>query len=41
VSAEAVTGVLLLAACGLITYVGHLGASLVYQQGAGVIMPGS
>lgn len=29
----------LLTACGFIAYVAHLGASLVYQQGAGVIAP--
>jgi uncharacterized membrane protein len=32
---------LLVAACGVLAYVAHLGASLVYQQGAGVIMPGA
>ncbi|MFP4054474.1 MAG: DUF2231 domain-containing protein [Phycisphaerae bacterium] len=31
---------LLLTACGLMAWTAHLGASLVYQQGAGVIMPG-
>lgn len=29
----------LLVSCGLIAYVSHLGAGLVYEQGAGVIMP--
>ncbi|HEY9561267.1 MAG TPA: DUF2231 domain-containing protein [Anseongella sp.] len=30
---------LLIAGCGYLTYVGHLGASLVYQQAAGVYQP--
>jgi len=30
---------LLLTAVGLMAWTAHLGASLVYQQGAGVIMP--
>jgi len=34
------TGLMLLGSCALIIYVGHLGASLVYQQGASVVMPG-
>ena len=32
---------LLVAACGVVAYVAHLGAGLVYQQGAGVILPGA
>jgi UPF0716 family protein affecting phage T7 exclusion len=39
--ATAAVGVGLLAACGLMAWTAHLGASLVYQQGAGVIMPGA
>lgn len=41
VVATAAVGVGLLAACGLMAWTAHLGASLVYQQGAGVIMPGA
>ncbi len=36
-----VVPVVLLAACGLVGYVAHLGAGLVFQQGAGVVLPGS
>jgi hypothetical protein len=31
----------LLAACGLVGYEAHLVAGLVFQQGAGVVLPGS
>lgn len=31
----------LLASCGVMAWTAHLGASLVYQQGAGVVMPPS
>ena len=31
----------LLASCGILGYTAHLGAGLVYQQGAGVQMPGN
>ena len=33
------TVLVLLTGCGFLTYVGHLGASLVYQQAAGVNVP--
>lgn len=36
-----VIGALLIASCIVIAYVAHLGAGLVYQQGAGVMLPGS
>lgn len=31
----------LIASCGLVAWTAHLGAGLVYQQGAGVALPGS
>lgn len=31
--------ILLIAGCGFLVYVGHLGSQLVYQQGAGVYQP--
>ncbi|MEX2552088.1 MAG: hypothetical protein WD627_03685 [Actinomycetota bacterium] len=34
-----VVAVMLLASCGLMGYVAHLGAGLVFQQGAGVMLP--
>jgi len=40
VVATAAVGAGLLAVCGLMAWTAHLGASLVYQQGAGVVMPG-
>jgi len=36
---EIVIVVLMLTGAGLLTYTGHLGAQLVYQQGAGVYQP--
>lgn len=36
---SAFTGALLLCGCALLGYIGHLGASLVYQQGAAVQAP--
>lgn len=38
-TASAALLALLLSSCGVMAWTAHLGASLVYQQGAGVVMP--
>lgn len=38
---QILTVIILVTGCGFLTYVGHLGATLVYQQAAGVNIPSS